>query len=247
MTIALDGANGTYLRHDYAAPAGYQKTLGGFFKINSGSSGFAITSTKTDTAGATIAGWIDDAGGHLYNYRQTSSGGSSDDLGTTEAHRYALALEYLMITAIDDSTFTMFTPLTPTGRTFNPAGDVPAEIAALASFVLGCFFRNGSRTFSYAGAMAECGEWRGGTMGATEYAALAAGTPGETVNAANCYDVWDLDIARASYTGKKNGNILTAFGTGITTSGITHPVTRSGGGGSKSGINFFRRNRPMLF
>lgn len=226
MTIQLDGSS-AYLRHDYPSARGYPKSLGGWFKVTGATSGFAISSTKTDTAGGTIAAWLADNSNALYNYRQTSAGGDSDNLGSEIAQYRAAGLTYLLVVATDDSTHTIFTPSYPSGRTFNPASDVPADIAALASFVLGCYYRNGSRSLYFTGHMAEVAEW-GSSLTAANYASLAGGAQPETISPGTLYDAWDLQTAASSYTGLLNGKVLTAFG-GISTSAVAHPVTRASG------------------
>lgn len=234
MPIQLDGTT-AYLRHDYSAGRGYPKTLGGWFKVNASSSGFAITSTSPDVSGATVAAWINRSTNSVFNYRQTAAGGTNDELSGEAAQYGATGLTYLMLVATDDSTFTIYTPSYPTGRTFNPAGDNPGEIAALSSFVLGCFFNGGSRSLYLGGHIAEVAEWSS-SLNAANYTALAGGAKPEQVSPGTLYEAWSLQAYQGggTYIGLVNGRTLTAFG-GVTASAVAHPVTRATPGPTISG------------
>jgi hypothetical protein len=225
MPVQLDGST-AYLRHDYGSPIGYPFTLFGWYRLDAGS-GFGITSTQTNAAAALFGVWFD-AANNLYNYRNTSSGGSSDNLTTEVAEYTGADLAPVMIVATSDSVLTIFTPNNPTGRTFDPTGDVPAEVDALASLVIGCFFRNSSTALFFDGHIAEQAMWTS-SLGASEWTSLSGGAAPETVASGSLYDAWDFETydAGGTYTGLVNSHVLTASGT-LSASGLTHPVTRAG-------------------
>lgn len=110
--------------------------------------------------------------------------------------------------------------------TVNPAVGDALVFGSTSRFYVGR--RAHASDYFFGGDIAEVALWSSAlTQG--NFDSLAAGDAPETVASGSIIDVWSLETDGSTQTGLVNSTVLTATSTA---QGSTHPITRSGGGGS---------------
>jgi hypothetical protein len=228
MAIALNGTTG-YLELGAKVVSALPLSMVCYVASNFNGVGQFFISQVQSNADRYMAGWMDSNFSSMYANARTTTQSSSATLGTGGPSSSVLKLCVVVFTSTTSRTI-YFDSATPATVDTGTVGD---ELTNHDRLTIGAFHYNGnSPSLFLSGSIAEAHLYNT-ALSAGDVTTLLGGAAPEGVS--GWVDGWILETA-SDLTSIGGTRTLTANG-GVTTSGLTHPIStvgRGGGGGTSS-------------